>query len=101
MPFPQINTEQVAALTEMATGDGAISVLVPDTQKDSYTKYNLLTAELCDLNQLVILGLLKEITEECSDKLAEMFAKVHRMFRVFEITDIGRKMFDGVERKIQ
>jgi hypothetical protein len=49
----------------------------------------------------VILGLLKEITDECSEKLAEMFAKVHRLFRVFEITEIGRKMFDGVERKIQ
>ena len=101
MAFPQLNTEQVSALTAMATGDGAISVLVPDTQKDNYTKYNLLTAELCDLNQLVIMGLLKEITEECSDKLAEMFAKVHRLFRVFEITEIGKKMFDGVERTKQ
>ena len=101
MAFPQINTEQVSALTEMATGDGAISVLVPDTQKDSYTKYNLLTAELCDLNQLVIMGLLKEITDECSDKLAEMFSQCHRLFRVFEITEIGKKMFDGVERTKQ
>lgn len=101
MSFPQINAEQVAALTEMATGDGAISVLVPDTKKDNYEKCNLLTTELCDLQQLVILGLLKEITDECSEKLAEMFAKVHRLFRIFEITEIGRKLFDGVERKIQ
>ena len=101
MAFPQINAEQVAALTEMAIGDGAISVIVPDTKKDSYKTYSLVTAELCDLNQLVIMGLLKEITDECGDKLAEIFSKVHRLFRVFEITEIGKKMFDGVERKIQ
>jgi hypothetical protein len=101
MGFPQINTEQVTALTEMATGVGAISVVVPDTKLDTYEKYNLLTAELCDLTQLVILGLLKEVTDEHSEQLAQMFQTSKRLFRIFEITNIGRKMFDGVERTIQ
>ena len=101
MSFPQINQDQVDALTGMATGLGAISVAVPDMKKDSYESYNLMTSEICDLNQLVILGLVKEITDQCSDKLATMYAMSQRNFRVFEITDIGRKMFDGVERKIQ
>ena len=101
MAIPQINAEQVAALTEMAAGAGAISVMVPDTQKDNYEKYNLLTAELCDLNQLVILGLLKDISADCGEKLATMYGISGRMWRVYQITDIGRKLFDGVERKIQ
>ena len=101
MSFPQINQDQVAALTGMATGLGAISVAVPDMKKDSYESYNLMTSEICDLNQLVILGLVKEITDQCGDKLATMYAMSSRQFRVFEITDIGRKLFDGVERKIQ
>jgi hypothetical protein len=99
--FPQINQDQVDALTGMATGLGAISVAVPDMKKDSYESYNLMTSEICDLNQLVILGLLKEVTDQCSDKLATMYAMSQRNFRVFEITDIGRRMFDGVERRIQ
>lgn len=101
MAIPQINTEQVDALEGMATGMGAISIVVPDTKKDSYEKYQSLTAELCDLTQLVILGLLKEITDQCSEKLATMWAMSQRNFRIFEITDIGRKLFDGVERTIQ
>jgi hypothetical protein len=101
MAFPQINEEQVSALTGMSTGLGAISVAVPDMKKDSYESYNLMTAELCDLNQLVILGLLKEITDQCGDKLATMYAMSNRHFRIFEITEIGRKLFDGVERTIQ
>ena len=101
MSFPQINAEQEAALTEMAAGSGAISVMLPDAQKDNYEKYNLLSAELCDLNQLIILGLLKDISADCGEKLATMYGISGRMWRVYQITDIGRKLFDGVERKIQ
>ena len=101
MAIPQINAEQVAALVEMATGVGAISIVVPDATLDTFDKYNILTAELCDLNQLVILGLLEEITDQCGDKLATMYAMTQRRFRVFEITKTGRMMFDGVERKVQ
>lgn len=101
MAIPQINAEQESALLEMVAGMGAISVVVPDTKQDNYEKYNLLSAELCDLNQLVILGLIKDITEQCGDKLATMFALSNRLFRIFEITHTGRLMFDGQERSIQ
>jgi hypothetical protein len=101
MTFPQINAEQVTALTDMAKGEGAISVVVPDVKLDTYENYNLIQNELCDLNQLVILGLLKDITGECTNKLEKMFNLTKRQFRIFEITAIGKKMFDGVERAIQ
>jgi hypothetical protein len=101
MPIPQVNQYQVDAMVDMATGMGATSLPVPDVKADSYEKYNALTSELCDLNQLVILGLLTDITADCGDKLATMYAMSSRHFRVFEITEIGRKLFDGVERKIQ
>ena len=35
LAIPQINAEQVAALTEMAQGAGAISVMLPDMKKDN------------------------------------------------------------------
>jgi hypothetical protein len=99
--IPQVNQYQVDALIEMSTGMGATSIPVPDVKADSYEKYNSLASELCDLNQLVILGLLKDITDQCGDKLATMFAMSNRLFRIFEITHTGRLMFDGQERKIQ
>lgn len=101
MTIPQINTEQMDAMVGMATGLGAISVVVPDAKQDTYERYKLLTAELCDLTQLMILGLLKEITDQCSEKLATMYAMSNRNFRIFEITTIGRTLFDGVQRRIQ
>jgi hypothetical protein len=101
MAIPEINQYQVDALTEMSTGMGATSLPVPDTKADTYEKYNILIRELCDLNQLVILGLLKDITKDCGDKLATMYAMSNRHFRIFEITETGRLMFDGVERTKQ
>lgn len=101
MTIPQIKQSQVDTLVEMSQGLGAMSLPVADTKKDSHEKYNALTEELCDMNQLVILGLLKDITDDCGDKLAMMYAMSNRLFRVFEITDIGRAMFDSVERKVQ
>jgi hypothetical protein len=101
MAIPQLNQEQVNILESMVAGFGAISVVVPDTKQDTYERYNLLTAELCDLTQLVILGLLKEITDLQGDKLATMYAMSNRNFRIFEVTAVGRQLFDGVERKLQ
>jgi hypothetical protein len=99
MTFPQINAEQVTAMTDMAEGEGAISVVVPDVKQDTYENYNLIQNELCDLNQLVILGLLKDITGECTEKLDKMYTLTKRQFRVFEITQIGQKMFENIGKR--
>ena len=101
MAIPEINEAQATALTEMVQGLGAVSMPVPDATLDSYAKYNSLQDELCDLNQLVILGLLKDITSDCGDKLATMYSMSNRHFRIFEVTQISRYMFDGTERKVQ
>jgi hypothetical protein len=101
MAIPQINQYQVDAMTAMATGVGGSALPVPDSKADSYVKYSAMQEELCDLNQLVILGLLKDITQDCGDKLAAMYAMSQRHFRIFEITNVGRKLFDGVDRILQ
>lgn len=95
MTIPEINQSQVETLVEMATGLGAFSAPVPDMKSDNYDNYNKMAAEMCDHNQLVILGLIKEITDQCGDKLATMYSMSGRRFRIFEITDIGKAMFSG------
>lgn len=100
MAIPEINQSQVETLVEMATnGLGAFSAPVPDIKTDNYETYNKMSGEMCDHNQLVILGLIKEITDQCGDKLATMYAMSGRQFRIFEITEIGKAMFSGHEHK--
>ena len=104
MSIPQLNAEQVALLESMVNGLGAFSQVIPDAKLESYKDYTEAMEVVRDNEQLVILGLIKEITEEptTKDKLATIFAMTNLLFRVYEITEIGRKMFSGAnERKIQ
>jgi len=101
--IPELNVEQVTLLTNMASGLGAFSQVVPDPKLDKASDYETIIESVRDNEQLVILGLIKELTDEPStkEKIVTLFSMTGRMFRVFEITDIARKLFDGVERPIQ
>jgi hypothetical protein len=101
--IPQLNAEQVALLTSMATGVGAFSQVIPDAKLDSYKDYTDAMEVVRDNEQLVILGLVKEITDEeaIKEKMANIYAMTSRLWRVYEITAIGKAMFDGIERRIQ
>jgi hypothetical protein len=48
---------------------------------------------------LVDLGLVKEITEQCSSQLANVFLQTYRKFRIFEATPPTRLMFSGTEKR--
>ena len=103
MSIPELTAQQVALLTEIVQGLGAFSQAVPDPKLDSAKTYEDAMEVLRENEQLIILGLLKEITDDpiCKDKLVTLFAMTGRLFRVYEVTDITRKLFDGVERTVQ
>jgi hypothetical protein len=103
MAIPSITAKQVVLLTEKVQGIGAFSQAVPDPKLDAANIYEPAMEELRETEQLVILGLLKEITDEpaCKDKLVTLYAMTSRLFRIFEVTDISRRLFDGVQRTIQ
>ena len=103
MAIPEITAQQVALLTEMVQGLGAFSQAIPDPKLDNVKTYTDAMECLRDTEQLVILGLFKEITDEavCKDKLVTLFAMTGRLFRIFEVTDITRQLFDGVDRTVQ
>ena len=98
--IPQINADQVLLLKDMCGSVPAISQCIPDEAKDGKTYYEEAMDKLRDTEQLVILGLLKEVSEENNMKLAEIFSMTGRRFRVFEITDVGKAMFSGTTRTI-
>jgi hypothetical protein len=95
MSFPQLNQSQVATLSEMSNGTGAFVQAVPDPKKDLAATYIEAMEAVRDNEQLVILGLIKEITDQCGEKLSEMYAATGHLARVFQITEIGQKMFEG------
>jgi hypothetical protein len=68
---------------------------VPDPKKDLAATYIEAMEAVRDNEQLVILGLIKEITDQCGEKLSEMYAATGHLARVFQITEIGQKMFEG------
>ncbi len=99
MGFPQLNEEQVKALQDMCGAISAFSQVIPDEKLDG-TDYAIFMDKTRDTEQLVILGLVKEITEDCKEKLANIYSMTSRMFRVFEITETGRAMFSKMSKTI-
>ena len=99
MAIPQINASQVTTIMDMANGLGAFAQAVPDPKKDTKETYDAAMEVVRDNEQLVILGLIKDITDQCGDKLATMYAMADRLFRVYQITEVGQKMFQGVEKR--
>ena len=96
--FPQINATQIETLVEMANGTGAFVQAVPDPKKDLAATFIEAMETVRDNEQLVILGLIKEITDQCGEKLSEMYATTGHLARVFQITEIGQSMFQGTKK---
>ncbi len=90
----EITAEQVRALEEMCGPINVFSQIVPEKEKDGnrYEEWIQLTAET---EQLVILGLIREITKDHTQRLGEVFLETNRHYRVFEITPVGKAMFGG------
>ena len=100
MAIPQLNAEQVQDLKNMCGPVDAFSQVVPieELDKENYPHF---MDKVRDTEQLVILGLVEDITDKCSEKLANIYAMTNRLFRVYQITPTGRKMFEGPDRTIQ
>ena len=103
MAIPQINAEQVELMEKLASGLSAFCQAIPDAKLDSVVGYEDGMRVSLDNGQLLILGLVKEVTDDpvVKEKLVNMYAMTSRLYRVFEITETGKAMFSGPERRIQ
>ena len=102
MAIPTITQDQVDLLESMANGLGAFSMATPEEAKDGKETYEAAMETVRDNEQLLGLGLIKDITEAQMDKIIPLFTMTGRRFQVYEITDTGRKMFtDAGKRTIQ
>ena len=99
MNIPELNKAQVHTLYEMVSGTDAFSQIVPDESRDSAKDYAAWMKGVGETQMLVDLGLVTEITDQCSSQLANVFLQTNRKFRIFEATPPTRLMFSGTEKR--
>lgn len=99
MGIPEINEAQVLLMT-LANTTGVISVVIPEEKKDNPEVYKTEMERMRNLEQLVIIGALEDITDQCSERILKLLNATGRIFKVYEVTDIGVLMFDTQERPI-
>ena len=83
MGIPQINESQVEAMESLCVGLDAFTMVVPEEALDGTILYNAAMEQVRDLEQLVILGLIKDITKDQSYKVAQMFAQTKNAWRAY------------------
>lgn len=99
MGIPQINESQVEAMESLCVGLDAFTFVIPEEEKDGPVLYKAAMEQLLDLGQLVILGLLKDISKEQSYKVAQLFVETKRVANIYQITKVGRQMFEGLAKR--
>lgn len=94
MNFPEVTESQVKLMHNVCF-DPDMSVFSQCAPIPSDPLNEALEANQAaqDVNYLISLGLLNEITHNHFDKVTEMGEKTGRVWRVYEITPIGRAMF--------
>jgi hypothetical protein len=96
--IPEITQSQAQAMRDMVNQLGAFSQIVPEEEKDG-TNYPTFMAKTLETQELVDLGLVREITADHNAKMAETYVQTGRHFRVYEITDIGSMLFSDIESR--
>ena len=96
--IPEINESQLA-LMRLVTADPSMSVFSQTVVKpeDSLQDAITLRQAAIDAEYLVSLGFLKEITQDHQAQIEKIGVNTGRMWRVFQITAMGRAMFQAVQ----
>jgi len=96
--IPELKASQVKTLRDTCAEFGAFSQVVPEEKLDG-PEFNEAMEEIRNTEQLLILGLIKEITEEHKEKVGRLLSITGRQFRIFQMTDIGTVMFTKEDNK--
>lgn len=94
MNIPEITETQLRMMQEVCS-DPNMSVFSQTSSKegDAPEAYAALTQGQLDADYLCTLGFLKNITENHLERLASICTQTGRTWRVFEVTAMGRAMF--------
>jgi hypothetical protein len=94
MIHPEITEQQVALIREMCDVPGmdVFSQAAPIPSDPLQESIQALQGAR-DVDHLIELGFVKEITADHQDKLQEMQEKTGRTWRIYQIQPLGRAMF--------
>jgi hypothetical protein len=98
MGIPTLKESQVKTLRDTCAEFGAFSQVVPEEKLDG-DEFEAAMEELRDTEQMLILGLIREITNEHTDKIARLLSMTGRQWRIFQMTDVGTVMFSKEDGK--
>jgi hypothetical protein len=98
MGIPELKATQVKTLRDTCAEFGAFSQVVPEEKLDG-TEFNEAMEQLRDTEQMLILGLIKEITEEHAEKVGRLLSITGRQWRIFQMTPMGLAMFSKEDGK--
>ena len=98
MGIPTLKESQVKTLTDMCTQFGAFSQVTPEEALDGTELYESAMEEIRDTEQLQILGLINDISEDQKESVGKLFSITGRMHKIYRITEVGRKMFEAPDR---
>jgi len=68
-------------------------IVVPDRKQDPEDRYTRWLKNSEEILELVHEGFIKDITDQCSDFIAQMKESSGREFRAYEMTKLAKDMF--------
>jgi len=99
MAIPTLKASQVKTLEDACQQTGSFAQVEPVESLDG-TLFDAAMEELRDTEQMLILGLIKEITKEQGEKVGKLLCMTGRTYRVFQLTAVGCAMFSTADGKV-
>lgn len=97
--IPEIDADELKLITDCAIGDMATFSQTVANEKDSDTDRILWSKSADVVSHLTELGLLAEITEKHQKAINAHKQATGREFRIYEITAMGRALFQAAVSK--
>lgn len=99
--MPLLSEYQVAVLTHTALSDVPIFLLPRPTIHDSARQNKLLEKRYEEVNYLLDIGLIEDVSDEFRDYVADHIKRTGRRFKVYGLSEMGYLMFrDGLPESV-
>lgn len=89
----ELTEYQFRVLSDIAPSEGQAIILPELLDTDSEAAVRIVNRHRSDLEDLVVLGLMEDLTSSMLEAITKQRAKNGRGYDVYGITDIGRCMF--------
>jgi hypothetical protein len=93
--IPSISKSQMKIISHAVLGMETFYALVPSVERDSPADYTAFTKTHEEIDNLIGMGLLENITEGSQELLKTLESTYDRTVRVLRVTEMGKAMFSA------